>query len=65
MASLIDILDCIEHIHLLKFVMPLLGIDRSVPTRRSVLDAVVWLPPNDHVAIHRPMAVDEDEDGSK
>jgi hypothetical protein len=45
MASLIDILDCTEHIHLLKFVMPLLGIDRSVLASKSALDGIVWLPP--------------------
>ena len=63
MASLIDILDCIEHTHLLKSVIRLLGIDQSVPTRKSVLDGVVWLPPNNHVVTHGLMAVDEDGDG--
>ena len=62
MDSLIDILDCIEHIHLLKAVIPLPGIDQSVPTRKSVLHAVLWLLPNNHVVMHGLIAVDEDED---
>ena len=63
MASLIDILDCIEHIHLLKSVILLLGIDQSVPTRKSVLGGVVWHPSSNHVVTHGLIAVDEDEDG--
>jgi hypothetical protein len=40
MASLVDIFYCVQHFHLLQFVISLLGIHQSVLTVQSVLDGL-------------------------